>query len=46
MNDVKGLESLLKKGKITRREFIAKMSALGLAAAISPASSKRSMAPF
>jgi peptide/nickel transport system substrate-binding protein len=37
MKEVKKLEKLLTNGKITRREFMARMSALGLAAAVSPA---------
>ena len=37
MPDLKKLEQLLSEGKITRREFLAKISALGLAAAVSPA---------
>ena len=37
MVDLKKLEQLLTEGKISRREFIARMSALGLAAAVSPA---------
>lgn len=37
MSRVKELENLFTRGKITRREFIARVSALGLAAAVSPA---------
>jgi peptide/nickel transport system substrate-binding protein len=37
MSDLKKLEQLLSEGKITRREFLAKVSILGLAAAVSPA---------
>lgn len=37
MSTLKELELLLTKGKITRREFIARASALGFAAALSPA---------
>ncbi len=37
MSDLKKLEHLLTKGKISRREFISRMSAMGLAAALSPA---------
>jgi peptide/nickel transport system substrate-binding protein len=37
MSKLKKLEQLLTEGKITRREFIARVSALGLAAAVSPA---------
>lgn len=37
MAKLKELEFLLTQGKITRREFLARVSALGLAAAISPA---------
>ena len=37
MAELKELEGLFKDGKITRREFIARVSALGLAAAVSPA---------
>ena len=37
MVDINKLEKLLAQGKITRREFLNRMSALGLAAAISPA---------
>ena len=36
MSKLKELEDLLSQGKITRREFIARMSALGLTAALSP----------
>ena len=36
MKEVKLLENLLTNGKISRRQFIARMSALGLAAAVSP----------
>jgi len=37
MSKLKELELLLTQGKITRREFIARVSALGLMAAVSPA---------
>ena len=37
MSKLKELENLLSVGKITRREFIARVSALGLMAAVSPA---------
>jgi peptide/nickel transport system substrate-binding protein len=37
MSEVKKLEQLLSQGKITRREFLARASALGLTAALSPA---------
>ncbi len=37
MSKLKELELLLTEGKITRREFLARVSALGLAAAVSPA---------
>ncbi len=37
MSELKKFEKLLTDGKITRREFMAKVSALGLAAAVSPA---------
>jgi len=37
MSSLKHLEQLLKNGKITRREFISRVSALGLTAALSPA---------
>ena len=37
MSKLKQLEKLLTDGKITRREFIARVSALGLAATVSPA---------
>ena len=37
MSDLKKFEKLFTEGKITRREFMAKVSALGLAAAVSPA---------
>ena len=37
MPDLKKLEQLFSEGKITRREFMVKVSALGLAAAVSPA---------
>ncbi len=37
MSKLKEIERLFKEGKITRREFIGRMSALGLTAAISPA---------
>ncbi len=36
MSKLKELENLLTDGKITRREFIARVSALGLMAAASP----------
>ena len=37
MSELKVLERLLTEGKITRREFLARVSALGLMAAVSPA---------
>ena len=37
MSEFKKLENLLKQGKLTRREFLARVSALGLMAAVSPA---------
>lgn len=37
MSDLKSLERLFTHGKITRREFITRVSALGLTAAVSPA---------
>ena len=37
MSKLKELELLFTEGKITRREFMARVSALGLAAAVSPA---------
>ena len=37
MSQLKDLECLLTEGKITRREFLARASALGLAAVVSPA---------
>jgi peptide/nickel transport system substrate-binding protein len=37
MSELKLLERLLTEGKITRREFMARVSALGLMAAVSPA---------
>lgn len=37
MSSLKNLERLLANGKITRREFIARVSALGVMAAVSPA---------
>jgi len=37
MSKLKELEKLLSHGKITRREFLARVSALGLAVAVSPA---------
>jgi len=37
MSNLKNLERLLTEGKITRRDFISRMSAMGLAAALSPA---------
>ncbi len=37
MSKLKKLEKMLSHGKISRREFLARVSALGLAAAISPA---------
>ncbi|MBC8379045.1 MAG: ABC transporter substrate-binding protein [Planctomycetes bacterium] len=37
MSGLEDLERLLTEGKITRREFLARASALGLAAAVSPA---------
>ena len=36
MSDFKKLEHLLTEGRISRREFISRMSAMGLAAALSP----------
>ena len=48
MQKLKELEQLLAQGTITRREFIARVSALGLAAAVSPmllASPARAAAP-
>jgi hypothetical protein len=35
MSELKKFEKLLAEGKITRREFLAKVSVLGLAAAVS-----------
>ena len=37
MSKLKDLELLFAQGKISRREFMAQVSALGLAAAVSPA---------
>ena len=37
MSKLKELERLLTNGKITRRDFIARVSAIGLMAAVSPA---------
>jgi branched-chain amino acid transport system substrate-binding protein len=37
MSELKKLEQLLAEGKITRRKFLAKVSVLGLATAVSPA---------
>ena len=37
MSKLNELEKLFTRGKITRREFIARVSALGLMAAVSPA---------
>ncbi len=37
MSKLKELEKLLSHGKITRREFLARASALGLAVVVSPA---------
>ena len=37
MSVLEDLERLLTEGKITRREFLQRVSALGLAAAVSPA---------
>ncbi|MBT7261378.1 MAG: twin-arginine translocation signal domain-containing protein, partial [Desulfobacula sp.] len=37
MSKLKQLEGMVINGKISRREFITRMSAIGLAAAISPA---------
>jgi len=37
MSELKELESLLTQGKITRRDFLARLSALGITAALSPA---------
>jgi peptide/nickel transport system substrate-binding protein len=37
MSELKELESLLAQGKITRRDFLARLSALGITAAVSPA---------
>ena len=42
MSEEKKLEQLLSQGKITRREFLARASALGLTAALSPALLTRS----
>jgi hypothetical protein len=36
MNTIKELEHMVSTGKMTRREFIARVSALGAAAALSP----------
>ena len=36
MSKLKELENLLTEGKITRRTFIARVSAMGLMAAVSP----------
>ena len=36
MTDLKQLETMLSKGKITRREFLARVSALGITAAVAP----------
>ncbi len=36
MSELKELESLLTQGKITRRDFLARLSAIGIAAALSP----------
>ncbi|MBW2408583.1 MAG: twin-arginine translocation signal domain-containing protein, partial [Deltaproteobacteria bacterium] len=37
MSKVKELEKLFTEGKLSRREFMARVSALGLMAAVSPA---------
>ena len=37
MSKLKELENLLVQGRITRREFLARVSALGLTAALYPA---------
>jgi peptide/nickel transport system substrate-binding protein len=37
MTTLEKLEGMFREGNITRREFLAKASALGIAAAISPA---------
>lgn len=37
MSDLKQIEALFKKGEISRRDFLARVSALGITAAISPA---------
>jgi len=37
MSELRQLEKMLTEGKLTRREFLARVSALGLAAAVSPA---------
>jgi hypothetical protein len=37
MSALKQLEGMLLKGKISRRQFLTQVSALGLAAAVSPA---------
>jgi peptide/nickel transport system substrate-binding protein len=37
MSELKTLEGLLAQGKITRRDFLARLSALGITAALSPA---------
>ena len=36
MSAIKKLEHLFKEGKISRRDFLAQVSALGLAATVSP----------
>ena len=37
MSELKQLDRLLTQGKITRRDFLARLSALGITAALSPA---------
>ncbi len=37
MKSLEKLEKMFREGKLTRREFLARASALGLAAAVSPA---------
>jgi peptide/nickel transport system substrate-binding protein len=37
MSELKELESLLTQGKITRRDFLTRLSVLGITAALSPA---------
>ncbi|MBT8373796.1 MAG: twin-arginine translocation signal domain-containing protein, partial [Deltaproteobacteria bacterium] len=43
MADLKALETSLRQGKLSRRDFLARLSALGIAVAISPTSPSTSV---